>query len=138
MDDEFATVLTVYGEARGEEIDGQVAVASVIRNRVNNRKKSYIEICFEPNQFSCWNEHDPNRKILDIIRQEKIPPDNVFIQIQYLVAGVMTGKIIDNTKGSEHYLERALFYSTKRPSWARITKDQIQIRNHVFFTPVKS
>jgi len=57
---------TLWGEARGESLAGQIAVAWTIRNRVNdgNAKswwgEGYTGVCQKPYQFSCWNSTDPN------------------------------------------------------------------------------
>lgn len=64
---------TIYGEARGESISGQEAIASVILNRVAFAKRrgrywwgnTIAGVCLAPWQFSCWNENDPNRKIIE-------------------------------------------------------------------------
>ena len=67
---------TIYGEARGEDRQSKIAVACVILNRVQQRKQcGYRNIdgrkiptiaatCLKPWQFSCWNEKDPNRKVI--------------------------------------------------------------------------
>ncbi len=59
--------LTIYGEARGELVEGQIAVGCVIRNRMHlkpSKYKSYHEVCLEPKQFSCWNSDDKNYETL--------------------------------------------------------------------------
>ena len=53
---------TVWGEARGEDKEGRIAVASVILNRKNKQGwmgKTIIDVCLKKWQFSCWNENDP-------------------------------------------------------------------------------
>lgn len=47
---------TLYAEARGEPVDGKIAVASVIKTRSIRSKKSLAEVCMQSKQFSCWNE----------------------------------------------------------------------------------
>ena len=57
---------TLWGEARGESLAGQIAVAWTIRNRVNDGKaksgwgEGYACVCLKPYQFSCWNKNAPN------------------------------------------------------------------------------
>ena len=57
---------TLWGEARGEGVAGQIAVAWVIRNRVHDANprswwgEGYIGVCHKSWQFSCWNPGDPN------------------------------------------------------------------------------
>lgn len=56
---------TVYGEARGEPMDGKIAVAAVMLNRWRSGKwfaaPTLAETCQRPGQFSCWLDNDPNR-----------------------------------------------------------------------------
>ncbi len=61
---------TLWGEARGESLAGQIAVAWTICNRVNDGKakswwgEGYAGVCQKPCQFSCWNKNDPNYPFL--------------------------------------------------------------------------
>ena len=52
----------VYAEARGESFDGQVAVAAVILNRVENNgfPDSIRTVIYEPQQFSCVRDGQIN------------------------------------------------------------------------------
>lgn len=52
-----ATIIsyTLYAEARGESVDGKMAVASVIKTRAIRSKKPLAEVCMQDRQFSCWN-----------------------------------------------------------------------------------
>ena len=59
-DDRDALIKTVYGEARGEAEEGQIAVVHVIPNRAAQRKTSVATECYRPRQFSCWYPKDPN------------------------------------------------------------------------------
>ena len=51
--------ITVYHEARGESIDGQIAVAHVIFNRAEKHGIPVSEVVFQKQQFSCYNEGNP-------------------------------------------------------------------------------
>ena len=51
-------IYTIMGEAAGEPLEAQVAVAEVIRNRAKLRNQSVEAVCLAPRQFSFWN----NRK----------------------------------------------------------------------------
>lgn len=67
LDDTQAGILTVYGEARGESLEGKQAVCCVIANRAEKWNKSIKDICFAKNQFSCYISSDPNyQKLLSI------------------------------------------------------------------------
>jgi spore germination cell wall hydrolase CwlJ-like protein len=136
LSDREILVLTIVGEARGEPIEGQIAVANVIVNRALRRKISVKDVCLAPKQFSCWNENDSNRPLLEELAKEFIRGEyqlKDYKQIQWIVEGILEGKLSDNTKGSDHYMTTSLFNSDKRPKWASAPlKDPIIIGNHVF------
>src|SRR4051812_25123549 len=93
--------LTIYGEARGETIEGQIAVGNVIRNRVVALKKTYRDICLADKQFSCWNTNDPNYIILGeaAYRLNNLGTiDTTFNQIMWIAKGLMRNEIKDNIK----------------------------------------
>src|SRR5262245_37669606 len=100
-------ILTIIGEARGEPIEGQVGVACVIRNRVLTYNRSYSAICLAPKQFSCWNDNDPNRVLLEELGKQLINGnklDQRFSQCQWVAVGIMRNQILDNTHGSLNYM----------------------------------
>lgn len=132
--------LTIIGEARGEPIEGQVAVACVIRNRLYgspHKYQTYKDVCFEKLQFSCWNSNDPNYAYLLDLAQKllaRVPINDIYLkQCFYVAFGVANWDILDNTKGSQYYMTRALFESDKKPSWAR-PKTMLSYGKQVFFT----
>lgn len=55
-------IQTIYLEARGESLEGKIAIAEVIRNRAFKRGLSFEAVCLQPKQFSCWNEPKKNAK----------------------------------------------------------------------------
>lgn len=131
--------LTLYGEARGEAIEGQIAVANVIMNRfISNRSKykTIIDVCLEPKQFSCWNVGDPNRVKLGLLVDqisEGYDVAKIDSQLAWIAAGIISRSIRDNTKGSNHYMTTDLYLSDKKPSWANNPKSTKVIGNHTFF-----
>lgn len=117
--------LTIIGEARGEPIEGQVAVGSVIRNRLHHNPKytNYNDVCLARNQFSCWNENDPNYPFLLELAHRmifgQVISDVYFSQCLWVAEGIADNKIADNTHGSQFYMTTELFNSN-RPKWATI------------------
>ncbi len=55
----FYLAATVYHEARGEPIEGQIAVAHVIMNRALKRGLTVQEVVLQRKQFSCYNHGKP-------------------------------------------------------------------------------
>jgi len=131
--------LTIWGEARGESVEGQIAVANVIMNRWKNnlgKYKTVTDVCLEPRQFSCWNESDPNRtrinKLMSQISRGVIPQE--LKQQLYIARGILGFNLVDNTRGSRHYITAKLYDSENRPRWAKTPiTDPVRIGNHVFF-----
>jgi spore germination cell wall hydrolase CwlJ-like protein len=60
VDDDTWAILTIAGEALGEPLEGKVAVAEVIRNRMKRRYASdgtVIGTVLRAKQFSMWDDH---------------------------------------------------------------------------------
>jgi N-acetylmuramoyl-L-alanine amidase len=86
---------TVFGEARGETVEGQIAVLWVIRNRVLQPcwwGRTVTDVCLKPYQFSCWLPSDPNSKKLQVVWE-----------LRDLAADVFAGEHPDPTGGATHY-----------------------------------
>jgi len=134
--------LTIWGEARGESIEGQVAVANVVMNRYKSNLEKYktvADVCLEPKQFSCWNKNDPNYpKLIElgnkIVINGEDKADKILSQCLYIARGVMSFKLNDNTGSARNYMTKTLFYSDKKPSWANPVTTPKVIGSHIFFS----
>ncbi len=131
--------LTVYGESRGEPVEGQIAVANVIYNRFRDNPTKYktiFDVCLEPKQFSCWNENDPNYpnllRMAYSINNNKPLNDRYLKQAEFIAQGVASNNLLDNTRRSHYYITTHLF-ETNRPHWARAPINTKEIGNHIFF-----
>ena len=62
LSDQDVVAATIWGEARGQENAGMIAVARVIHNRMIGKEfaRTYRAVCLARNQFSCWRGDDPN------------------------------------------------------------------------------
>jgi spore germination cell wall hydrolase CwlJ-like protein len=127
---------TLWGEARGETLAGQIAVAWTIRNRVNDGKlkswwgEGYAGVCQKPYQFSCWNKNDPNYAYLS---SAKLIPFREFAQAQIAADQVMAGKVSDPTGGATHYYATTM---PKPPTWINDAKQTLKLRRQIFFKDV--
>ena len=127
---------TLWGEARGESLAGQIAVAWTIRNRVNDGKtkswwgEGYASVCQKPYQFSCWNKNDPNFAYLS---GAKTIPFREFAQARIAADQVVDGKVSDLTGGATHYYAIAM---KKAPAWAAKATQTLMLGGHVFFKDV--
>ena len=127
---------TLWGEARGEALVGQIAVAWTIRNRVFDGKtkswwgEGYAGVCQKPYQFSCWNKNDPNYAYLS---GAKPIPVREFAQAQIAADQVLAGKIPDPTGGATHYYATTM---SKPPDWAKKATQTLKVGRHIFFKDV--
>jgi spore germination cell wall hydrolase CwlJ-like protein len=127
---------TLWGEARGESLAGQIAVAWTIRNRVNDGKakswwgEGYAGVCLKPYQFSCWNKNDPNYPYLC---GSKPIPAAEFARAQKAADLVMSGAEPDSTGGATHYYATTM---PKAPAWSVGARQTLKLGHHVFFKDV--
>lgn len=129
--------LTVYGEARGEGLDGIAAVTQVILNRAKSSGRIVKDVCLEPKQFSCWNMNDPNYPMLNelamkILYDESPKFDNSYKQVELIVNGVNDKLIVNQIGLAKNYMTTNLYMSSKKPSWANSPKASKVIGNHIF------
>lgn len=130
MSDIDVLARTIYGEARNQIFEGQVAVAYVIKTRSIERNKSITDICLAPKQFSCWNQSDPNRKIIEFVGLDNYR----FMTCFGIAALTITGQLENPAVGANHYYttKNILKSKTWPPSWAKeMTKIDI-IGDHTF------
>ena len=130
--EDHVLALTVFGEGRGESIEGKVAIANVIMNRLCDKRwpKTIASVCLQPLQFSCWNDEDPNSKVL--LRKSKqgtgYDTDIAWKECLFAARGVINRYVRDNTKGANHYHTKAI-----KPSWAAKMERTAEIGNHLFY-----
>ena len=118
---------TIFGEARGESEEGQIAVAWVIVNRWKSRRwyagLSIATTCLKRLQFSCWNPGDPTyHRVVDARPYEL----ETFVTI---AREVVAGRIGDPTFGATHYYADTI----AAPGWTTGKSPTIQIGHHLFF-----
>lgn len=118
---------SLYGEARNQGIEGMQCVASVILNRVAQPSwwgTDICSVCLHPYQFSCWNENDPNRVIIEAVDGS----DAVFSMAQTIAQNAVNGTLQDQTNG-------ATFYCTldSNPDWAQGQTPCFIYKAHKFY-----
>lgn len=128
---------TIYGEARGEGLEGMEAVACVVMNRYRSHKwycgytwingmkvPSVAQTCLKRFQFSCWNKNDPNLdKVLKVTSADK-----QFIECLLVAKRAVSGELKDFTHGATYYHTRAI-----KPYWARKKSPCYETGNHLFY-----
>lgn len=142
MTDQDALTLTIWGEARGEPREGKIAVAAVMRNRLEvhyRGAQNYVDVCTAHAQFSAWTDEAVQMQaeagILSTDPQLEQHPDPVLRECWEIARDTITGQIPDNTGGANHYLTASLYVSPHAPTWAKQAGVQptTQIGAHVFF-----
>lgn len=137
-EDILAMARTLWGEARGETREGQIAVAWTIRNRAENpgwwsRKRGdgipddTIEaVCLAPSQYSCWWDGQAKK----VRSQTKESLGNIY----KLAEEILSDKILDNTNGANHYhtIARPAYASKWPPEWTK-NKNGVTIGRHIFY-----
>lgn len=136
-----ALICTLYGEAAGEPLLGQIAVACVIRNRAEKPGwwggPDYKSVCLAKAQFSCWWEDTPNTERVYAFGEALIrvlSPDvesPLVHRLGWIADGVMSEAAPDESQGATHYLTAALF-SVRPPTWAQGQVPLTRLGHHVF------
>ncbi len=124
--DIYVYAATVWGEARGEGLEGMRAVAHVIENRRDRDQwpDSIRDVCLQNKQFSVWLPSDPN--FGRVVTQDLDDP--TFWAAMYTVLGVALGQITDPTNGADHYHAVNIL-----PAWTHDMVQTYEHKNHVFY-----
>lgn len=141
---------TLWAEARSEPVQGIIAIANVIRNRVKADLhgdgkpdwwgENFSGVCLAPHQFSCWTVKGGElnyTRLLGLMQQFAKggpitePSARECIGIAHLAIG---DYLRDNTKGSMHYHTATM---SPRPKWTKGKAPTIQVGRHVFYQGIE-
>jgi spore germination cell wall hydrolase CwlJ-like protein len=130
----------VYGEARGEQETGQIAVAYSAVNRATGNK-SLCDVVLAPKQYSIFNNNPALRaaaQSLHLDPMQKNPIDKgSWKKAQHVADIVFRRKVSDPTDGSTHYLAPAVMRikGYVYPKWSKQYTLTTVIDNHKFYKP---
>lgn len=136
--------LTMFGEARGEPVEGRIAVGCAVRNRLKTPARfgeTFAHVCWQRKQFSCWNDDDPNSAMLwqharSIASNIRVL-DPILKETLYLAAGITSVDIRDNSNGATHYYAPAGMKPVGDvPYWAKGVTPVARIGSQLFFRGV--
>lgn len=129
-ENELKTVaLTLYGEARNQSVQGKKAIASVIYNRANGDTSKFKRVCLAKRQFSCWNQNDPNSRILHNVNVRRMNnAERKAYRDCILIAKSMYDGKFNSTVSSTHYAGKHA-----KPYWARRMAIEVVIGMHIFY-----
>lgn len=124
----------IYFEARGEPTAGQVAVANVIVNRVNDRRYPDT-ICEVVQQGPThrWAPHVPIRHRCQFSfycdgKPEVVTDTRAYDKAVDIAKRVLNGEVADITDGATHYHATHVL-----PEWASTKTHTVTINNHIFY-----
>lgn len=118
-------IYTIVAEGRNQSLEGQIAIANVIRNRVAQKRwygRTVEEVCKKPWQFSCWN----NKKDRNYPYNIKIT-NNIWNNAKKAWDLSANTNLVDNAN---------LYHTTKvKPSWNKSKKVKFikKIDDHLFY-----
>lgn len=129
--------LTIFGEARDQHIEGEVAVGNVCRNRLKTNRwgASYERVCLAPGQFSCWSPHGglSNYTLVMALREQimagSTPDDRALRECYWVATGILNNSLQDNTEAATHYFVTR----SQIPTWAVNKVPVTVIGAHSFF-----
>lgn len=133
----------LFGEGRGETLEGQMAIGSVIRQRVlltaDFRKKPpdddlWRAIILKPWAFSCFDATGGNwnhKKVVDFARQVAGGTEHSALtrQLLWVADGCRRNAYKDVTSGATHYFVRG----SAEPHWAQGRRPVAFIDSHDFY-----
>ena len=110
----------IYHEARGEPLEGMIAVANVIVNRMESRwfPSTACKVVYQRKQFS-WTLFPSKLEPVEDFRNTDI------LKIAELA---LLGRLIDYTNGATHYHANYV-----RPYWKHTKTHTVTIGNHIFY-----
>jgi spore germination cell wall hydrolase CwlJ-like protein len=118
--------LVVWREARGEPLEGKLAVANVIRNRVEatHLPDQWDNIMERKWQFSSLTAPGDGMLV-----QWPLPSDPTWVDSMGVAERVYTLGNCDNTQGATFYAN----LSVVDPPWAHTMTETVKIGHHTFF-----
>lgn len=103
INDTTLMALVLWGESRGEPVEGKIACAWVMWNRHIKRKQTIRKVLLQPLQFSCLNKDDPNLDKIRKLRDNSDFYDAEYWECYWVAWGVINEYLQDNVKGADHY-----------------------------------
>lgn len=123
-----------YGECRGEPLEGKIAFACVVRNRVEDHRwpDTYKDVLLQPKQFSCTNEYDSNlSEVKRACMPSKMMYNQAWKECRFAVFGAYCEYYRDITNGCNHY--HAACSEKDKPFWAENRHPDYKAGNHWFY-----
>jgi hypothetical protein len=152
LTDEQALTFTLYGEGRGEPIEGRIAIGCVVRNRVAEHRQAWGEsaktVCLAHAQFSCWypwGGEENHQHLLGLVSAllfgGPVPwsdrERHLYTECAWVTEGILSGFVLDRVKGATHYYAPAAMPEGRVPDWAKGHEPVAVIGRHLFFKGIR-
>lgn len=142
MTDADFLALTCWGEGRSEPIEGRIAIACVIRNRLKTGRwgATYESVCLAPWQFSCWHadggvaNYHALLTLKAAIEDGHPISDALFLESRWIADGIVAGVVLDRVKHAQHY---HVVDMQPVPTWARGQVPVVTIGRHAFYAGIR-
>lgn len=122
MNNLICMALAIYMEARGEGWIGQVSVAKVVQNRMQQEQATACQVISRPGQFT-WYDKVKGGKHKAVLRKKD------FLDALTVAQHVMTNREVkDPTKGAMYFHAK-----TEKPYWTKKLQLTAVIGNHKFY-----
>jgi spore germination cell wall hydrolase CwlJ-like protein len=132
-----ALLATVVGEARGQRSANEIAaIVHVIYNRWQSKRwgNTLRAVVYARNQFSCWNDNDPNRSEIETWGVGWL---NKYSRIQSIALATLRGRVngtlVDPTYQANYYWHpKAMRVKGQAPYWSAKFELCVKIGDGVF------
>lgn len=146
LSDQQVVALTLWGEARSERIEGRIAIACVLRNRVTTQRRAFgwtlRGACLKPWQFSCWLDAGGRANhalVMDAARGLIVerPLPVRLRECLWIADGLIRDQFQDTVRGATHYYSPAGMVPRDRvPEWARGRVPVVVVGHHRFYAGI--
>lgn len=118
----------IWGEARGEKVEGKLAVAHVVLNRADAGSyygRTIREVILKDGQSLCFNANDPDSALIPRL----LSADREFALCKVIAELATRGHLKNDPTGGATHFHRL----DEKPPWATKLTYLRQIGNHVFY-----
>lgn len=139
---EHALIAAVlYGEARGEPIEGQAGVLNVFRNRLDSGRfgPTWHRVLLTWAQFSCvWPTLAGSKAFEALVDYgQRVERGQLKSTSERQVLGLtellLSGGLVDNTKGATHYYAITPQLVQDPPKWSKTMVQTVELGRQLFF-----
>lgn len=141
--------LTLWAEARSDDVEGRIAVACCVRERVHTDigrdgkpdwwGEGYIGVCRAPKQFSCWNagtdaNHLALMALVERVMRGEVLADPIVRECYWIADGIIRDVVRPRVGLATHYHAQSM---ATYPGWTKGATLVAEVGSHLFYKDVK-